>query len=128
MRKQSKNIDLSPTFLPVFIRKPLSTPDSCKEPELNSLLCILTEHLHFTSQASGSWSVKLECYTRWSQNSSRLWVYKIKCWLGFTFIEFIRLNAGWVLPSAALRNWQYSMVWDVRVSVFPNPFEQISNK
>lgn len=65
----------------------------------------------------------LMCKTRQlcrrSQNPSRLW----------QVIDFIRSDADWVLPSAALSNVQNDTVWKVRTSVFKTASsEQVSKK
>lgn len=55
----------------------------------------------------------------WSQNSSRLW----------HVINFIRLDADWVLPPAAVRNLQYNMVWKLRIRLCKSSsYEHMSKK
>lgn len=99
------------------VEKPMHALNSRKVPPNKSLLCILiqTSLLHLPKRSFLIY--KTRGLYRWSQNSSR------------HVIKFVRVNADWVLPLAALRNLQYNMVWKVRFIVFIKPsFEQISKK
>lgn len=81
----------------------MKTFDSCRATEEVSVCIIIQTTLPHPPGLSFLLCKTSRLYT-WSQNSSRLW----------HVINFIRLDADWVLPPAAVRNLQYNMLWKMR--------------